>query len=153
MLANLDASTPNCISIVFKINTVSAHRVTRTSLRLQFFFFTLHFVDYCVWPSTCLHKAALKLKDWSEEHNLLMLRKTIDDVCSKLVKWHDGIGWPTLDAPSHHPLKIGCIQLRTAVSGFKKPQDCCKMREPLNGFGEFLCGAWQGQDLNTPMLL
>ena len=50
-----------------------------------------------------------------------MLRKTTDNFWVKLVKWHDGIEGPTLDAPNHHSLKIGYIQLRTAGSGFKKP--------------------------------
>ena len=56
-----------------------------------------------------------------------MLRKTMDDFCSKLVKWHDGIGGPTLEVTNHHFLKICDLQLRTSESGFKKSYGCFKV--------------------------
>ena len=51
---------------------------------------------------------------------MLMLRKTMDNFLVKLVKWHDGIGGPTLDAAHHHILNMCSIQLRKKESGFKK---------------------------------
>ena len=66
-----------------------------------------------------------------------MLRKAMDNFWGKLVKWHDGIGRPTLDCPNHRILKIWVIHLRKKESVLRSPKAAPKWQELLNWFSVF----------------